>query len=56
MLALVGTVLLRSASQKVLLRDGDKVLGTHRDGPGRAGGNQGPLDSYGQVLADPIGR
>jgi hypothetical protein len=30
MLALVGTVMLRSASEKVLLRDGDGVLGTHR--------------------------
>jgi len=30
MLALVGTVMLRSASGKVLLRDGDGVLGTHR--------------------------
>jgi len=29
MLALVGTVMLRSASGKVLLRDGDGVLGTH---------------------------
>jgi Asp-tRNA(Asn)/Glu-tRNA(Gln) amidotransferase A subunit family amidase len=30
MLALVGTVLSRSASGNVLLRDGDGVLGTHR--------------------------
>jgi hypothetical protein len=30
MLALVGTVISRSASGSVLLRDGDKVLGTHR--------------------------
>jgi hypothetical protein len=30
MLGLVGTVMLRLASRKVLLRDGDKVLGTHR--------------------------
>jgi hypothetical protein len=30
MLALVGTVMLRSASGNVLLRDGDGVLGTHR--------------------------
>jgi hypothetical protein len=29
MLALVGTVMSRSASRKVLLRDGDEVLGTH---------------------------
>jgi hypothetical protein len=29
MLALVGTVMLRLASQKVLIRDGDTVLGTH---------------------------
>ena len=29
MLALVGTVMLRSASEKVLLRAGDGVLGTH---------------------------
>ena len=29
MLALVGTVLSRSASGNVLLRDGDGVLGTH---------------------------
>jgi hypothetical protein len=29
MLALVGTVMLRSASRTVLLRDGDRVLGTH---------------------------
>jgi hypothetical protein len=34
MLALVETVMLRLASQKVLLRDGDKVLGTHRLVPG----------------------
>jgi putative transposase len=30
MLALVGTVMLRSASGELLLRDGDRVLGTHR--------------------------
>jgi hypothetical protein len=30
MLALVGTVMSRSASGKVLLGDGDGVLGTHR--------------------------
>ena len=30
MLALVGTVMSRSASGKVLLRDGDRVLGTHK--------------------------
>jgi hypothetical protein len=30
MLALVGTVVLRSTVGKVLLRDGDTVLGTHR--------------------------
>jgi hypothetical protein len=30
MLALVGTVMLRSAFGKVLLREGDGVLGTHR--------------------------
>jgi hypothetical protein len=30
MLALVGTVMLRSVSGKVLLRDGDGILGTHR--------------------------
>jgi len=30
MLALVGTVLSRSASRKVLFTDGDGVLGTHR--------------------------
>jgi hypothetical protein len=30
MLALVGTVVLRSASGKVLLRDGEPVVGTHR--------------------------
>jgi hypothetical protein len=30
MLVLVGTVMLRLASWKVLLRGGDKVLGTHR--------------------------
>jgi hypothetical protein len=29
MLAFVGTVVLRLASGKVLLRDGDGVLGTH---------------------------
>src|SRR6478609_1232425 len=29
MLALVGTVMLRSPSGNVLLRDGDRVLGTH---------------------------
>jgi hypothetical protein len=29
MLALVGMVMLRSAFGKVLLRDGDRVLGTH---------------------------
>jgi hypothetical protein len=29
MLALVGTVMLRSAFGKVLLREGDGVLGTH---------------------------
>jgi hypothetical protein len=29
MLALVGTVMLRSVSGKVLLRDGDGILGTH---------------------------
>ena len=29
MLALVGTVISRSASGNVLLRDGDGVLGTH---------------------------
>ena len=29
MLALVGTVMLRPASRKVLLRDGDGVLGTY---------------------------
>ena len=29
MLALVGTVMSRSASGNVLLRDGDGVLGTH---------------------------
>src|SRR4051794_8149955 len=36
MLALVGTVMSRSASGNVLLRDGDDVLGTHRvpDGGG----------------------
>src|SRR4051794_22499607 len=32
MLALVGTVLSRSASGNVLLRDGEGVLGTHRPG------------------------
>jgi hypothetical protein len=32
MLALVRTVMLRSASEKMLLRDGDGVLGTHRPG------------------------
>ena len=30
MLALVGTVILRPASRKVLLRDGHGILGTHR--------------------------
>ena len=30
MLALVGTVMSRSPSGNVLLRDGDGVLGTHR--------------------------
>ena len=30
MLAFVGTVVLRLASGKVLLRDGDGVLGTHK--------------------------
>ena len=29
MLALVGTVMLRSASGELLLSDGDRVLGTH---------------------------
>ena len=38
MLALVGTVMLRSTSRTVLLRDGDRVLGTHRLGlPVQAG-------------------
>jgi hypothetical protein len=30
MLALVGTVMSRSPSGNVLLRDGDRVLGTHK--------------------------
>jgi hypothetical protein len=30
MLALVGTVISRSPSGNVLLRDGDRILGTHR--------------------------
>ena len=30
MLALVGTVMLRSASGELLLSEGDRVLGTHR--------------------------
>jgi len=33
MLALVATVMLRLASQKVLIRDGDTVLGTHTIAP-----------------------
>jgi hypothetical protein len=33
-LALVGTVMSRSASRKVLLRDGDGILGTYRRWPG----------------------
>jgi len=34
MVAFVGTVVLRLASGKVLLRDGDGVLGTHKLGSG----------------------
>jgi hypothetical protein len=50
MLALVGAVMLRSASEKVLLRDGDGVLDTHKGAPG------GPEPGRARILVGVGGR
>ena len=60
MLALVGTVMSRSASGNVLLRDGDGVLGTHRpkciSSQGRFGGGPDQDLSDGLVVGEEWGQ